>query len=68
MLRLLSLADLAAGDDEDVRVLLGAARLLTLARGLAPHGLCAAQTATLAALAAAVRVINRVLRGAAYGR
>jgi hypothetical protein len=41
------LADLAARDDEDVRVLLRRAGLLTLAGRLAPHGLRATETTAL---------------------
>src|SRR5262249_29959657 len=60
---LAALADFAARDDEDIAVLLWGAGLLALAGRLAPEGLGAPEAATLAALAAAVRMVDRVHGG-----
>ena len=62
------LADLATGDDKDVRVFLRRAGLLALARGLAPHGLRALHTPALLAFASAVRMVNRAHHRSADGR
>ena len=57
-----ALAYFAAGHNEMVGILFRRAGLLTFACGLAPGALCAAQTAALPTLAAAVWVVNRVHR------
>src|SRR3989344_6666127 len=62
------LADLAARDDKDVRVLLRRAGLLALAGRLAPLPLRPTEPAALLALAAAVRVVDGVHRRAADRR
>ena len=61
-------ADLAAGDDEDVGILLGRAGLLAFTCRLAPTGLQTAQTATGTLFASAVRMVDRVLGRAADRR
>src|SRR3989344_5051284 len=54
------LANLSAGNNEDVRVLLWRAGLLSLAGGLTPHTLCAPEAATLTSFTTSVWVVNRV--------
>ena len=63
---LLPLPHFSARKDENIGIFLRPSALLALTRRFAPHALGPAQSAALAAFAAAVRVIHWVHRGAAH--